>query len=155
MRKTGGILAIVGASLSMFPLLFGFFFGALIIGGAMIQEDLDIEASDAETEDKRFITAVDEDGVELTSEEMVQSGTFLMAQFVGSLFCCLLVLVFGIVALGTRRPLLWGLVIIGCAVLGLILARLFAIVLVISILGGILLCFAKPKIDEFSDEPVP
>lgn len=154
MQKAGGILTIIGASISLFPLLIGFFLGALIVGGSILQEDLDIDASDTGSEGTRFITGVDEDGIEMTSEEMVKSGTLWMAQIVGSLFGCILALVLGIVALGTRRPLLWGLVIIGCGVLSLVLARLYAIVMVLSILGGILLCFVKSKTNKLSDEPV-
>lgn len=149
-QKVGGVLAIIGASVSCLPVLFFLVFGSLIVGLERLESAIDEEDSP----ESEIVRGVNEDGVELTSDETFELGAVLMLRAFGSLICCTITLTFGILALRTKRPLITGLVVIGCAILGTILVWPYTIVLIMSILGGILLCFVKPKTNELCDVPV-
>jgi len=127
MKKAGGILTIIGACLSFFPILIFLGIGAL----------LEIEIVD---EEEGTATSV----IEAYDEEIEVGGTLLIGMALGALFFCAVTLGLGIFAFITKKPILVGLIIIICSIIGLVLGNFFALSLILSILGGIFVCLEKP-----------
>ena len=130
MIKAGGILTIIGACLSFFPILIFLGIGAL----------LEIEIVD---EEEGTATSAIEAYDEETGEEVEVGGTLLIGMALGALFFCAVTLGLGIFAFMTKKPILVGLIIIICSIIGLVLGNFFALSLVLSILGGIFVCLEK------------
>lgn len=142
MKKAGGILTIIGASVSFVPILLFLGIGALL--------ELDIVVEEEGTEN-RVIEISDE----ATGEEIEEGGMLLIGLALGALFFCAITLGLGIFAFMTKKPLLVGLSIIVCSLIGLGLGNFFASALVLSILGGIFVCLDKPTVTTAPTELQP